>query len=373
MTGSAGLILDDLGPALREIVPNAAIDFARGYASPTSGRRHRALDSRFGASPIRRMDFHPPLFLRSPHLQTLLSSRLMRAFDTTGLELLGRSETVTVPCRDDVRLQAVVNADRPNAPLVIVVHGWLGRADSPYVCRASDALYQAGFNVARLLLRDHGGTAALNVELFNAARIDEVVDGCNFLAERYGQKGAGLMGFSLGGNFALRVSAYPGRSAAIQACFAVCPVIDPASSATALDGGWKAYRWYFVSNWREHFAQKQAAFPDRYDFAPAQRMNSVGELTDFLVARYTPFADAAEYYSHYTLTPEKLAPIDIDARILSTADDPVIPMATLDALRAVNGQLVDLSPFGGHCAFIENYRLRSALDAYAVDYFRRLL
>lgn len=318
------------------------------------------------------MNLNPPLLLRSPHMQTLLSSRMARGLNGAGTALLRRATTVTIPCRDGIRLQAEVNADHPGAPLVIVIHGWLGRADSPYVCRAADALYGAGFNVARLLLRDHGGTAALNLELFNAARIDEVVDACRYLAGNYGAAGTGLMGFSLGGNFVLRVLVHPERGLDFGASLAVCPVLDPSASADALDSGWAAYRAYFVSNWQAAFTEKQAAFPEHYDFSALRRLKSVAELTDVLVERYTPYANATEYYSHYTLGAEMLASIDLDVRVISAVDDPVIPVGTLGPLQALPASSFDLSPRGGHCAFIKDYRLRSALGDYAVNVFQRL-
>lgn len=317
--------------------------------------------------------FKPPALLRSPHVQTLLSSRLVRGFSRAGNELFERAEPLVIPCRDGIRLQALANVEYPQAPVVIVIHGWLGRADSPYVCRSADALHDAGFNVVRLLLRDHGGTAGLNEDLFNAARIDEVVDACNYLVRHYGQHGAGLMGFSLGGNFALRVAGHPACDTGITACFPVCPVVDPQTSAAAIDAGWPTYRWYFVSKWREAFVEKQSAFPDLYDFRALERMRSVADLTDYLVDRYTPYDSTEEYYSHYTLTADKLAGVQMNVLILSAADDPVIPVHTLAPLRTLaNGQF-DLSDMGGHCAFIENYRLRSALDTYSVNYFRRAL
>ena len=318
------------------------------------------------------MRLKPPVLLRSPHLQTLLSSRLVSGFSNAGQTLLARAQTVVVPCRNGARLQALANLEFPGAPLVIVIHGWLGRADSPYVCRTADALHGAGFNVARLQLRDHGGTAALNLELFNAARIDEVVDGCNYLVSRYGQHGAGLMGFSLGGNFALRVAAHPDCDPGISACFAVCPVVDPQTSADAIDSGWPAYRWYFVRKWREAFVEKQAAFPDHYDFSALAGMGRVADLTDYLVERYTPYDNPDDYYSHYTLTADKLAGLKMNTLVLSAVDDPVIPVHTLGPLRTLPNGHFELSELGGHCAFIENYRLESALDTYTVRYFRRL-
>lgn len=319
------------------------------------------------------MDCKPPALLRSGHVQTLLSSSLARGFGNAGRALLERAETLIVQSRAGVRLQAIANLEFPGAPVVILVHGWLGRADSPYVRRTADALHAAGFNVIRLLLRDHGDTAALNEDLFNAARIEEVVDACSYLAAEYGQHGAGLMGFSLGGNFALRVAAHADCHPGLSACFAVCPVVDPGASADELDRGWPAYRWYFVRKWRQAFAEKQAAFPARYDFSALKNKHLVADLTDYLVRHYTPFTSTAEYYSHYTLTPDWLAGIRMNVLVLSAADDPVIPLRTLDPLRTIPRGRFDLSPLGGHCAFIENYRLKSALDAYTVDYFQRLL
>lgn len=320
------------------------------------------------------MDFTPHPLLRSPHLQTLLSSRLVRGRDGVGAELAPGAHTVTVPCRDGIRLEALVN--RPaqpdtSAPVVVMVHGWLGRADSPYIRRAAVALHRAGFAVARLHLRDHGGTAHLNEEMFNAARIDEVVDACNWLARQYGNGSAGLMGFSLGGNFVIRLAAHPELAGDFRTGLAVCPVLDPAAAVTALDRGWFGYRQYFLGKWRQAFAEKEAAFPERYDFAGARRLSLVSTLTDYFVARHTGFRDADDYYSHYTLTAATLNASRIPVRLLVTEDDPVVPVAHARALAGAGGHagFMTLSRYGGHCAFIQDLRLRSALDPYAVEHF----
>ncbi len=323
------------------------------------------------------MDFIPPRLIRSPHLQTLLSSRLVRGGDGVGEALMGRAETVTLECRGGVRLQAVLNPpDRAPVggsavPWILLIHGWLGRADSPYVRRASAALHAAGFGVARLLLRDHGDTAHLNEALFNAARIGEVVDAANALADRVQTTTTnwGLIGFSLGGNFVLRLAAHAELSPHFQRALAVCPVLDPAEAVTELDRGWFAYRQYFLGKWRRSLLAKQAAFPDRYDFSQALELTRVSSLTDYFVARHTEFRDAAEYYSHYTLGPDQLRALRMPTRVLATEDDPVVPARHARALKQVDADLVTLSRYGGHCGFIENLRLGSALDRYAVEFF----
>ncbi len=320
------------------------------------------------------MDFRPHPLLRSPHLQTLLSSRLVRQRDGIGAHLVGQAETLLLTCRDGVRLQALLNrAERPGAPLVVLLHGWLGRADSPYLRRASTALYEAGFTVARLLLRDHGQTAHLNPDMFHAARIDEVVDACNALVEHAGSSSGGLLGFSLGGNFALRLAANERISTTFRTALAVCPVMDPAAAVSNLDGGWIAYQRYFLNKWRRAFMEKQAAFPDRYDFTGALRLSRVDTLTDYFVSRHTEFRDARDYYSHYTVTGRLLSRLRMPVKILAAEDDPVVPAEHFRRLSRSDGaDLLTLTRHGGHCGYIKDFSLASAVDAHALSHFAAL-
>ncbi|MEZ5559996.1 MAG: alpha/beta fold hydrolase [Pseudomonadales bacterium] len=315
------------------------------------------------------MDFEPHPLIRSPHLQTLLSSRLARQFDGVGSALTSAAERVEVPCRDGVRLHAVINRGAEGAPLVVLMHGWFGRADSPYLRGSTTALHAAGFAVARLLLRDHDGTAALNEAIFHGGRVDEVADGIRWLVTRYGSNGAGLMGYSLGGNLLIRALAQGGWPASIRSALVVCPVIDPGQVIEHLDRGWAGYRAYFMRKWRRALAEKQAAFPHLYDFEPASRLSLAGSLTDYFVARYTPYVSSREYFKAQTVEPSHLDVLDVPLRILAAEDDPVVPVAGLRRLARHRHDLVRLTPHGGHCAFIEDFRLRSALDRHAVSYF----
>lgn len=317
------------------------------------------------------LEFQPHPLLRSPHLQTVLSSRLVRQRDGVGMDLVADAEAVTLQCRDGIRLRAFLNPSAtPGAPLVVLVHGWLGCADSPYLRRATTALHRAGFAVARLLLRDHGGTADLNQEIFNAARIHEVVDACNALAELQGSSSCGLMGFSLGGNFVLRLAAHPETSERFRTALAVCPALDPAAAVANLDRGWIGYQRYFLRKWRRAFVEKQAAFPELYDFSDALRLSRVDTLTDYFVSRHTEFQDAREYYGHYTLTEDLVRSLRMPVQILATEDDPVIPADHFRILQKADGaELVDLVRHGGHCGFIQDFSLSSALDAHAVKFF----
>ncbi|MXY57930.1 MAG: alpha/beta fold hydrolase, partial [Gammaproteobacteria bacterium] len=178
-------------------------------------RRPRRCDNR------RMRHFDPPVGLASPHLQTILARIPAKTGDAPSLRL----ENATLECRDNARLEARVSTAPAGAPLVTVIHGWLGDSGSWYVQRTVRALKASGFRVACLLLRDHGGTASCNREMFNSARIGEVLDACNTLVEQYSPASAGIMGFSLGGNFALRLACHADLDHRLVACLAVSPVI----------------------------------------------------------------------------------------------------------------------------------------------------
>jgi len=266
---------------------------------------------------------------------------------------------------DGTVLRARVNRHTEPAPQVVLIHGWLGNDGSSYVRSAGARLWQAGFNTVRMNLRDHGDTEELNQDLYNSARTVEVVD----LVDQYRQRNAGdtaVIGFSLGGNFALRVARDTGLPA-----LAVCPAIDPGDTLHQIDHGPGAlvYRNYFVRKWRASLVRKAQAFPARYDFSRAFTLRSVSALTDFFVRHHSDFSSTATYFDAYDLSGNALA--GVSATILAAKDDPIIPHATIRSLpRSLDIVETD---WGGHNAFLSDWTLASWCDEYVLDWCRKTL
>jgi predicted alpha/beta-fold hydrolase len=313
------------------------------------------------------IDFRPPLPLQNPHLQTLMSSLSRKgAVTARAWQMLGVTREVRLSCHDDVVLQAWLSprTETENAPLVVLIHGWLGHADSNYLVSAASHLWEAGFTVARLNLRDHGGTAHLNEGLFHSARIREVVEAVSLLGQEHGAGGSGVLGFSLGGNFALRVA----RALQIPT-LAVCPAIDPEATMRAIDTGWTGYRWHFIRKWQRALQAKQQAFPRRYDFSEALPLRSVAALTDHFVRHHTDFVSTADYLSRYTLTGNALQ--DTNATIILAQDDPIIPLRSFAGLPSTIRVIA--SPWGGHCGFLTTAGGPTWVDQAAVGFFSNAL
>src|SRR5690606_14512095 len=96
--------------------------------------------------------------------------------------------------------------------------------------------YEAGFDVFRLNFRDHGGSHALNEELFHSCRLTEVANAVDRITVQHPTSNTVLIGYSLGGNFALRIAAKAVPTSLSQV-IAICPVLRPHSTMHALESG----------------------------------------------------------------------------------------------------------------------------------------
>jgi predicted alpha/beta-fold hydrolase len=278
--------------------------------------------------------------------------------------LLAASRAEVLDCGAGVRLLGFHSA-QPEQPrgLAILLHGWEGSADASYVLSVGSVLFDAGYEVFRLNFRDHGDTFALNPELFHSCRIDEVVNAVRCISSSHPAPRTFLIGHSLGGNFALRVAARAHTAGlALNKVIAVCPVLRPHSTMRALEEGLWIYREYFLRRWRRSLLAKAACFPELYDFGDLRRFPTLTATTDFFVRRYTEFADLDAYLEGYTLTGKVLEPLTVPTRLIAAADDPVIPIDDLADVATPPALKVQVLPHGGHCGFLESYRLRSWLD-----------
>jgi hypothetical protein len=64
----------------------------------------------------------------------------------------------------------------------------------------------------------------------------------------------------------------------------------------------------------------------------------------------------------YAITGDALAGLTVPAKIIAAADDPVIPIADLADVAASPALSIQVFARGGHCAFLEDYALRSWVD-----------
>ena len=289
--------------------------------------------------------------------------------------LLASARELLLDCGDGVRLQAFYSApsepERAGQRLAVLLHGWEGSAASSYVLSCAALLYQRGFAVARLNLRDHGATHALNRDLFHSCRLPEVVGAVRALSGKFPQARVCLGGFSLGGNFMLRVAADSHAPESIAGVVAISPVIDPQATLRALEQGLGIYRRYFVRRWSRSLRIKQRAWPGAHDFTDIRRLQDLRQMTAALVRRCTDFASLEAYLEGYALTGKRLQSLRASASILLSADDPIIPAADLERLARSERLTVVRTEHGGHCGFMDSWGRASFADSFLLAQFER--
>lgn len=324
-------------------------------------------------------EFLPPAWIANRHLQSILPSLPFRrpAIERRAAPMRAASRPMLLDCGDGVRLMglhAAPPAGAATAPprLAVLLHGWEGSADSLYVLSVAQLLHERGLDVVRLNLRDHGGTHALNRELFHSCRLPEVLGAVVALQARFPGHRLMLAGFSLGGNFCLRVGARASEAGlAIARIVAVCPVLDPATTLDALERGPAVYHRYFLHKWRRSLHLKQEAWPGVYDFGDMIGDRSLRSMTERMVLKYTDYPDLASYLAGYAVTGPVLESLAAPARLITAEDDPMIHAVDLGRVARPESLELTVTPRGGHCGYMDALRGPSWIDRRIAYEFER--
>ena len=307
--------------------------------------------------------FYPISVLRNPHLQSILASSKLRRWVVSpwARPMLAAAQEHLLDCGRGVRLQGYYSpqarADTGRG-LVVLLHGWEGCTQSTYMISSGALLYRKGFEVFRLNLRDHGDTHHLNQGIFHSCRIDEAVGALEAVARQFPTRPLFLAGFSLGGNFALRIALRaPQRGVPLRRVVAISPVIKPANVVCALDEGPFFYRRHFIRKWRDSLRRKQACFPDHYDFSEWFKLGSITDKTRYLVEYFGPFSTLEDYLEGYSVAGKTLVGLRVPSHIISAVDDPIIPVGDLHSIESSECLSIQIVPYGGHCGFIADLSL----------------
>jgi uncharacterized protein len=315
--------------------------------------------------------FNPSPWLRNPHLQTILSS--MRFRNIRKRFILDISREVIVEGGDGVRLLGYHAKQVSGSPkgLFVFIHGWEGSAASAYIISAAHYFFKQGFDVFRLNLRDHGESHHLNEGLFHGARLEEIFTAVRNIAALLPGFPCYLVGYSLGGNFALRIARKHGEAAIpfLEKVFAISPVLDPHKSTEALDRNYALYRHYFLHKWKRSLRRKESLFADRYDFRRLLTLQSCIAMTEVMVADYTEFQDLRDYFGRYTLNRELFRDLSVPVTIMAAADDPLIDKNDFVPLEGCLHLTLSVQRYGGHCGFFSDL----AFNCWAEEEIERVI
>ncbi|MDA7746615.1 alpha/beta fold hydrolase [Psychromonas sp.] len=309
--------------------------------------------------------FKPTKGLSNKHLQSIFCSTGPRKLleKRRAGELLASTEQHIITTPQGVKLLGYLSKSTrltASKGLAIILHGWEGSADSLYVLSCGQKLLADGFDVFRLNFRDHGDTQSLNKDLFNSTRLEEVVESVKYLCRHFGGQHNLLCGFSLGGNFCLRVANLAKlEQIGLDQAIAICPLLDPTTTMDKLNAGFPVYERYFVKKWKRSL-YKKLDHHQHFDYREQlNKLSTLDEMNEFFVLGYTDFKSTKDYFDAYSLLGDHLQQLAIPTTIIAASDDPMIPAKQLQELYPSQWLNIELQAKGGHCAFIKNWKLES--------------
>ncbi|WP_437193429.1 YheT family hydrolase [Planctomicrobium sp. SH527] len=314
-----------------------------------------SVKSRFGAD-----HFLPPWFLRNGHVQTLVgmyvyaprSNRqpVYAVNSTSGQVLLSDGDQLVF--QDDCPLNWQ-QGDR----VALLLHGLGGSSASPQMARIARLLNMQQVRTFRLDWRGCGAGAKLARYPYHSGRSSDlaaVIDQIRLLCPG---SPITLIGFSLGGNIALKLLGESQGSIesldAVDRAIAVCPPIDLRTTVASFSKGWtRLYDRYFCKSCTRDVRQRNRVRPDT--IIPegwfSNLPQSVYEFDETFTAPVCGFESANDYYTRSSAN-QFLSNIAIPTLIIAAQDDPLIPF---DQFKAADYSATTrlLSPrHGGHLGF----------------------
>ena len=298
--------------------------------------------------------FVPRRGLTNGHVQTIVGNFFPRPV----FHLPTHAETVEVDPADGSRVLCLCHWQaepvRAARLTVVLIHGLEGSSDSRYIKGIALRAWDAGMNVVRMNMRNCGDTEALTPTLYHSGRSSDVGAVVEHFTTRFELERVALVGYSMGGNLALKLAGEWGERPPLLAVAAVCPAIDLAAGADALhELQNRIYEMRFLRGLMQRLRRKEAMFPGVYQLAGIGAIRSIREFDNKIVAPYCGFRNADDYY-HRAASARVIESIAVPTLILSAQDDPFIRLFPDTRSRLLaNPRIIYIETrHGGHCAFL---------------------
>lgn len=292
--------------------------------------------------------FRPLAFLSNPHLQTVMG----HFFGSTSDRLQAKTSFVPLADGDSIALhENTPEGWQPGDDCVLLVHGLGGSHRSKYLLRVARRLLGERFRVYRIDLRGAGATAPHCQRLYTAACSDDVRAGFETIRTQNPTSRVFLVGFSLGGNIALKLA---GESAdcplpGLAGVVSVAAPIDLIRCAELILR-YPFYDRFYVRVLMRH-VETHARYKSHLAAPKWPRRMTLRLFDELYTAPRNGFENAVEYYRQASALP-LVSKVQIPAFLLTARDDPFVAWTPYTEIPERDGLRIHIANGGGHLGFL---------------------
>lgn len=300
--------------------------------------------------------FQPAPWLKNRHAQTIFPSL---PWAWPGRPPLRRQE-LHLPDGDTTAVDWLVAGDDlpANAPLLVILHGLEGSAESSYARMFLEAAYDLGWRSCVLHFRDCGDYRNRLPRRYHAGETNDL----RFFLETL-RKGVGAaesappllaVGFSLGGNVLLKYLGETGAATPLRAAAAVCVPLNLHHCAEALNTGFsRLYQRYLLKRMKQSMSGKFDRHTAAFDWDQAMSARTFAEFDDWVTAPLHGFKGMQDYYDRCSSV-NFLRGIERPTLIVNALDDPFMTPEVIPPEEWLSEHVsLEIAEAGGHVGFIE--------------------
>lgn len=297
---------------------------------------------------IHSSSYRPPLYLHNGHLQTIYPN-LFRRIDGVNYRRL----RLTTQDHDFLDLDySIAGSDR----IAVITHGLEGSSKRPYILGMVKILNNHGWDAVAWNFRGCSGEPNRNLRFYHSGDTDDLHTVLSNILSINRYRSISLVGFSMGGNIALKYLGERGKDIApiIHGAVVFSVPCDLRASALKMSRPANAvYMRRFLRMLRTKVRAKMKLFPGRIDDSRYRYVRTFKDFDDRYTAPLHGFESAEDYWFKAGSKP-LLTRISVPTLMVNALDDPFLAPECYPYREAQGNPFffLETPATGGHVGFI---------------------
>ena len=292
--------------------------------------------------------YRAPLWLPGGHLQTIYANLFIRV-----PPVVYRRERLELPDGDFLDFDWV--GGQPGTPVVVLIHGLEGSADSHYARGLMVHVVAQGWHGVVAHFRGCSGEDNRLPRAYFAGDSEDIEHILRHVKSQHVDAPVCVVGVSLGGNALLKWLGEQGDTARtlVERAATVSAPLDLTAAGHALDRGFnrRVYTARFLHTLKAKALRKAARFPGMLDADAIAAATTFREFDTLVTARLHGFHDAEDYWLKVS-SRQRLKSISVPTLVINARNDPFLPPSALPTPDEVSPAVtLDQPDTGGHVGF----------------------